>query len=234
MEAKHFVAIDFDGTVTNVDLVDSILETFARPEWREVEKLWEKGLIGSRQCLETQMSMVDCSLDKLLAYVDNFSIDKTFLDFTVFLHDHHIPYAILSDGFQVFIERLLSNAGLKGVPVYANILTDHNGKLKTLFPHSRQDCDAAHCKCMVADRLGNGLPTIVIGDGRSDYCLANKSRYVFTKSKLTEYCTTNGIPHTPFDDFISIAQRLTMLEGPVLQPWKERILNVDKAISPTF
>lgn len=205
MKGPYFVAIDFDGTVTDVDIIDAVLQSFARPEWQEAETLWEQGIIGSRECLERQMSMVDQPLGKLLDYIDGFSIDKTFKDFAGYLEAREIPYAVISDGFQVFIERLLANAGLRQVPVYANLLREERGTMKTVSPYSQPDCDSANCKCAAVSELSKGRSLIVIGDGRSDFCLAHQARHVFTKKKLSGYCRENNIPYTPFDSFAEIA-----------------------------
>jgi 2-hydroxy-3-keto-5-methylthiopentenyl-1-phosphate phosphatase len=199
-----FVAIDFDGTVTDVDIIDAVLQDFARPEWRDVEALWEQGIIGSRECLERQMAMVEQPLGRLLQYVDGFSIDETFGDFLRFLSCQGIPYAIVSDGFQVFIERLLANAGLTQVPVLANVLSEERGGLKTLFPYADPDCSSANCKCMATAEPGRECSLLLVGDGRSDFCLAHKAAHVFSKKKLTEYCRANEIPHTAFRNFTDI------------------------------
>lgn len=204
MKLPYFVAIDFDGTVTDVDIVDAVLQAFACPEWQEVEMLWEQGIIGSRKCLERQMSMVDQPLGKLLDYIDGFSIDSTFSDFVGYLNVCDIPYAIISDGFQVFIERLLAKAGLKQVPIYANLLREERGTMKTVFPYSQPDCYSANCKCTAVSELSKECSLIVIGDGRSDFCLAHQASHVFTKKKLSGYCRENNIPHTPFDSFAEI------------------------------
>ncbi len=205
MKGPYFVAIDFDGTVTDVDIIDAVLQSFARPEWQEAETLWEQGIIGSKECLELQMSMVDQPLRKVLDYIDGFSIDNTFKDFIGYLDARGIPYAIISDGFQVFIERLLANAGLGEVPVCANLLREEGGVMRTVFPYSQPDCNSANCKCAAVSELSKGRSLIVIGDGRSDFCLANQARHAFTKKKLSDYCRENNIPHTPFDSFSEIA-----------------------------
>ncbi len=204
MEYPYSIAIDFDGTVTDVDVVDAILSSFARPEWRAIEDLWERGVIGSRQCLETQMSMVERPLEQLFRLVDGFSIDPSFVPFCRFLQKRAIPYAIVSDGFQVFIDRLLKKAGLAGVPVLANILRDERGMRKLLFPYSEPGCKSANCKCNAVSELSKGRALIVIGDGRSDFCLADKAAHVYAKNKLIDYCREREIPHTGFDRFSEI------------------------------
>jgi len=206
MKAQYFVAIDFDGTVTDVDIIDAVLQKFARPEWIEVEMLWEQGIIGSRECLERQMSMVDRTLDQLLDYIDGFTIDEKFGDFIGLLEGRQIPFAIVSDGFQVFIERLLENAGLRRMPIIANGLREEEGRLTTAFPYAGQYCNAANCKCMAVQDLSKDRSLILIGDGQSDFCLAHKAGFVFTKKRLTSYCQRYKIPHSPFDNFAEVTK----------------------------
>lgn len=208
IKTNFFVSIDFDGTVTAADVTDAVIQLFAKPGWEEAEKLWELGRIGSRECLETQMSLIEAPLDSVLEYIDSFAIDETFVDFVSFLKKFHIPFGIISDGFQIFIERLLKNAGLKQIPAYANQLKEEGGKLKTFFPHMDKNCSSGICKCEVAKKLGNGLPIIHIGDGRSDFGVSGKAWYVFSKGKLTDFCEDKGIPHSPFNNFNDIEKRL--------------------------
>ncbi len=226
MEAPYFVAIDFDGTIADIDIIDAVLQRFAGPEWRSVEQQWDQGHIGSGTCLKTQMALVDQPIGTLLDYIDEFVIDETFKDFVLFLQERRIPFGIFSDGFQVFIERLLGNAGIGQVPVYANLLTETNGGLRTHFPYAREGCDAANCKCAAVEAQSGGQPLILIGDGRSDFCIAHKAFHVFTKNKLTGHCRRNDISHTPFDNFGEITAFLkTMSMAEVLpqRTLKERI-----------
>lgn len=120
MAAKFFVAIDFDGMITGADITDAVIQKFARPGWEDAEQRWEEGLIGSRECLFEQMGLIDAPMDAILEYVDTFTIDPAFPGFVEFLQRHRIPHGIVSDGFKVFSERILRNAGITEVPIYAN------------------------------------------------------------------------------------------------------------------
>ncbi len=204
MEYPCSVAIDFDGTVTDVDVIDEILRSFAPPEWRAAEELWERGVIGSRQCLKMQMGMIREPLHRLLSFVDDFTIDPSFGRFCRSLQKTGTPFAIVSDGFQVFINRLLGNAGLKNIPVLANVLTEEQGRLKLLFPYFDSDCASANCKCGAVAELSKERALIVIGDGRSDFCLADKAAFVYAKNKLSGYCRERHIPHADFARFAEI------------------------------
>jgi len=42
------VFLDFDGTITQRDATDVILEAYADPGWLRIEEEWKAGRIGSR------------------------------------------------------------------------------------------------------------------------------------------------------------------------------------------
>lgn len=206
-----FIAIDFDGTVTDADVTDAILNIFAKPGWEEAERRWETGLIGSRECLAAQMSFVEQPLEVLLDYVDGFRPDRTFANFVGFLREFRIPFCIVSDGFRVIIERILGNAGMHLPVVFASELREERGKLRTVFPHAKKGCLSATCKCEVAERLSGGLPFIHVGDGRSDFCIARRASYVFSRESLAYFCRESGIAHSLFTDFKDIEKTLRSL-----------------------
>ena len=211
MNNELFITIDFDGTVTEVDITDAVIKQFAKPGWEDAEKLWESGSIGSRDCLSLQMSLIDAPLVEVLEHAGKFSVHESFPAFVHFLQKHQVPFCIVSDGFEAIIYKILSDAGLYGIPVFANILSDGEKGLKSSFPYSHQNCSSGTCKCSVARQVRNGCSLIHIGDGQSDYCLSNNAYHVFSKGKLTGYCRDNVIPHTAFEDFGSVAAGIEML-----------------------
>jgi 2-hydroxy-3-keto-5-methylthiopentenyl-1-phosphate phosphatase len=233
MEKDFFVSIDFDGTVTTTDITDAIIKEFAKPEWEQAERQWEDGVLGSRECLATQMSLIEAPMEDLLAYTKNFSVHNSFIPFINFLRESGIPHAIISDGFNVFIEHLLTDAGIEGVPVYANRLTYDKGMLKALFPFTNAKCSSGTCKCKTAERAGGKLPVIHVGDGRSDFCLAEKAAYVFSKGKLTGHCRENTIAHSSFDSFNHIEKNLRLLIEQTAvseQPHPYRTINISESL----
>lgn len=208
---EFFVSIDFDGTVTDNDITDAVIKKFARPEWEAVERLWEAGAIGSMECLSGQMGLIDASLAGILEYAGEFPVNKTFPAFVGFLRNHEIPFAIISDGFDLIIKKILSKFRLSDLPVFSNKITEIDGELMTSFPYNKAGCSSGVCKCSVARANSGGLPVIHIGDGRSDFCLADEAVHVFSKKKLTDYCRAKKINHTTFFDFASIRNSLAML-----------------------
>jgi len=72
------------------------------------------------------------------------------------------------------------------------------------------------CKCRVvaSDEL-----RIYIGDGRSDFCVADTVDLVFAKDKLADYCGERGIPFVGFEDFSDLLPKMkSILPGMARQP----------------
>src|SRR5712692_257455 len=111
---KPIVFCDFDGTITQIDVTDLILNELAHPSWREVEEEWIRGSIGSRECLERQMALVKTSEPQLKALIDSVPLDPHFAAFCHFLEKRRVPLYVVSDGFDYVIRRLLKRAGVNG------------------------------------------------------------------------------------------------------------------------
>ena len=55
---------------------------------------------------------------------------------------------------------------------------------------------------------------VLVGDGVSDMCTAEKADYVFARAKLQTHCETRGIPFFPFNDFYRVLSWLKAQEKP--------------------
>lgn len=212
-----FLAIDFDGTIAEIDVTDAVLSKFASAEWQAVEELWLNGAIGSRECLARQIELVDANLATVFSFIDRIAIDRHFDRFVRFIGDSKLAGAVISDGFAPFIRRILARAGYGDFPVFANDVFEENGRLKASFPDVSGECPAGTCKCSLAKRLSGERPVVLIGDGGSDFCLAAKADYVFAKDKLAAYCRQKKIPYSEFADFSEVVEGLRRLDESALR-----------------
>src|SRR6516165_1861337 len=104
---KPVVFLDFDGTISCVDVVDALLDRYADPAWERIEREWKAGRIGSRACLAGQLALVRATkseVDELLASVQ---IDRGFLPLLDACEGAGIRSHIISDGFDFCIGRIL-------------------------------------------------------------------------------------------------------------------------------
>jgi 2-hydroxy-3-keto-5-methylthiopentenyl-1-phosphate phosphatase len=196
--------VDFDGTVAVADTVDALLEEFADPHWRQIENDWISGQLNSRQCMKAQLALVQSDRITIENFFRSIVIDPNFATFV----KHVSTFAevvVVSDGLDYPIHLALRNVGLSSIGVYANHLEFPAGGLDISFPFANRSCtqQSGVCKCNVMRTLSArvGEPSILIGDGRSDYCIARSANYVFAKGSLRKYCENEGIAHSPIDSF---------------------------------
>lgn len=206
--------IDFDGTVTTQDAVDLVLERFASQEWKEIEKDWAKGKIGSRECLTRQMALVSATRAQFLELAGSIPVDPGFVSFLRTLKSFSIPAVIVSDGFDVLIQSVLQRvlreepALLKALPVYSNRLSwVSDNKVKPFFLTSSSACvhGCANCKVRVMEKIKSDKDQVIfVGDGLSDRFAAAESQLVFAKKSLLDFCQQQKIVHKAYEGFREI------------------------------
>jgi 2-hydroxy-3-keto-5-methylthiopentenyl-1-phosphate phosphatase len=206
---KCHVFVDFDGTIAPCDATDMLFERFAEPAWRTVEEEWQAGLIGSRECMTRQVSLLRASPAAVVAAASQVGIDPGFSTFVRECSRNGFGMTVVSDGFDLVIDTVLRGAGLR-VPFYANQLESiGNDRWRVKFPNARSDCRAlaGNCKCSFTEPHSKSVK-VVVGDGRSDFCIAGGADLVFAKGKLLELCRSNGTTHLAYDDFFDVAAGL--------------------------
>ena len=206
---KCHVFVDFDGTIAPSDTTDLLLEEFADPSWQEIEDDWKAGRIGSRECLVRQIDLVRATPAQLDAFLARIEIDTGFPEFVGLCQDEGHAITVVSDGLDRAVSSVLSRAGID-LPYFAN----HLGWLganrwRLTFPHARSDCRvlSGNCKCRFAEAAA-GKVRIVVGDGRSDFCVAEGADLVLAKSALARHCQSSDLPFFPFESFVEATDLL--------------------------
>jgi 2,3-diketo-5-methylthio-1-phosphopentane phosphatase len=216
------VFCDFDGTITELDVTDQILAQLAHPSWRDIEREWALGMIGSRECLERQIALVDAPLEEFHAVIDSIALDPHFGAFCRFARQHRMGLTVVSDGFDYVIRRLLKRAGLSGhfrsgSHLFASALRVEGRGLLPSFPHAAESCEhgCATCKAAIISRLSAGRqPVVFVGDGMSDRFAVEVADVVFAKRQLLVHCRENGIACHPFDTFQDVQTGIEKLLAP--------------------
>lgn len=203
----HF-AIDFDGTVSLDDTTDTVLERLADPAWLDVEAEWTAGRIGSRECLARQAVLLRASPEQIDAVLAEMVIDPDFIAFVTMAERAGATMQIVSDGFDRFIKPVLARAGLR-LPVTCNRLVPAGPDRWTAeFPAASPNCTngSGVCKCMAAQ---SEKLLVLIGDGRSDFCLAERADFVLAKGSLAKHCAAKNVA---FKAIAGFADALEWLE----------------------
>lgn len=217
--AAWSVLCDFDGTISTSDVTDTLLEAFGKPGWQEIEAEWLAGRIGSRVCMQQQIACLDASKEELDEAIDSIAVDEAFASFAEAIAIRGWELSIVSDGLDYAIGRILRRHHLSALPFYANRLSQTGERSWGLdSPHADAMCHSASgmCKCAFAHRARiAGNKVLMVGDGRSDFCVAGSADLVFAKGRLITHCFDKCLLHVPvsgFDDAMRMIPALAKVE----------------------
>jgi 2,3-diketo-5-methylthio-1-phosphopentane phosphatase len=199
------ILCDFDGTIAIEDVTDSLLDRFAHPDWQVLERDWRAGRIGSAECMAGQVALLDASRADIDQFLETLQIDPAFPAFVEAARAAGATLRVVSDGIDYAIRTILARYHLDDLPLFANHLVEdgpRKWRLETPFadPHCR--VGSGHCKCASAVREHDRHHRVLlIGDGASDFCVADEVDCVFAKHRLIEHCRHADIPHASIVGF---------------------------------
>ncbi len=206
---------DFDGTIAQKDIGNLFYRQFGDSKiCDEAVGKWREGLISSMECLSTECQTIrDITLQKMYEFIDAQEIDVTFIDFVKFCEENQLEIFILSDGIDIYIDRILKNHNLT-IKYFSNSISmREDGSAEMIFPYSDNVClKCANCKRNhIINNSSDDDITIYIGDGFSDRCPIEYVDYIFAKEHLLKHCELNRISYTPFKNFKDIITSLQKL-----------------------
>lgn len=214
--------IDFDGTICPHDISEKILQEFASPEWWEIDLEFQRGEIGSRECLVRQAALLSGARDAMLEFaLERFTLEPSFEPFVEWARGVGIDVIVASDGLGFYVKPMLRAAGIEGLTVYTNDTALEDGQPPKLsFSNAHPICvGCGTCKMLVVlqSREHSG-PVAFVGEGHSDRFGALYADLVFAKKHLIDICKADGIAFRSWETFDDIRVELEAaagLPGPV-------------------
>ncbi|HRS81962.1 MAG TPA: hypothetical protein P5238_00645, partial [Smithellaceae bacterium] len=98
-QKKALVLTDFDGTISRVDVGNSVLERFSQRGWEAVDREVGKGSLGSQEAYKKIAPMVRVGAGRLRAHVlKHAAIDPFFVRFCRLAGKRGVDVKIVSDG----------------------------------------------------------------------------------------------------------------------------------------
>jgi 2,3-diketo-5-methylthio-1-phosphopentane phosphatase len=210
MKGALEILCDFDGTIAPIDTVDFLLERLADPAWRLLEDQWIRGEIDSRECMTAQVALLRGGWRAIRRALEEVRLDPSFAAFAAWCRTAGIPLRVVSEGIKQVITHLLRREGVRVDEVWAPRLSQRSkGALELRLPAvGAALCGAALCKCASVTTDASPSFRVLIGDGRSDFCIARRADLVFACSKLAIHCEQNDIPFVPFLGFDTVRRLL--------------------------
>lgn len=206
----HAVLTDFDGTVTQTDVAEDILEAFASPEWWAIEEEHRARKIGTREAMVRQFALVHAKEADMLRFVDaNVRLDETFPGFVAYCQTRGMPLEIVSEGLDFYLHYLLDKWRIT-LPVRANRSAFEGGRVVISYPYADPTCTlCGTCKLhRLFELRTQGYRIVYVGDGHSDLCPAIEADVVFAKKELADLCREEEIDFIPFHTFADVQQEI--------------------------
>ncbi len=218
MEKVFKIFLDFDGTITKLDVGDSIFKEVADREIiDEIISKQMRNEITARESWKLQCETVGV-VDKLKLdrFIDSIEIDQTFHELVDYCLRNRIDFFILSDGFDYYIDRILKKENLNAIKVYSNkLIFAGDGRISPAFPYFDEECtDSANCKRNhIISLSGDDDFTVYVGNGDSDKYTAQFCDFIFAKDDLLKFCEKERITYFPFKNFNDVVKRLEELQS---------------------
>jgi 2-hydroxy-3-keto-5-methylthiopentenyl-1-phosphate phosphatase len=204
------IAVDFDGTVTEIDLLDTIARDFGDPVvYQEVEDGLHGGTMALRDVITREFEPVRSPLEEVVGWeLDNVRVRDGFREFVELARERGWRVVIVSSGFHELIEPILEREGVE-VELHANRVDPRPEGWRVEWRYD-STCDTCgeSCKRSIVQALAGDDELIYIGDGYSDRCAAEASDRVFATRGLAAYLDERGIPYERFDDFNDVVRGL--------------------------
>jgi 2,3-diketo-5-methylthio-1-phosphopentane phosphatase len=217
MTQKVFkIFIDFDGTITQMDVGDSLFREFG-------DKLIVNNIIDNlisdkitaKQCwTELCRTTYNFTVDTFNNFIDSIQVDPGLHNLVNFCESRKVELIVLSDGFDYYIDRILYRENLTRLKYYSNHLEIFPpNRLVPLFPYHDPYCrTSANCKRNhIINNSSDEDYTIYIGDGNSDKDPALFCDFIFAKKSLLKFCEKERVSFSPYTTFDDIVKKLDEL-----------------------
>jgi 2-hydroxy-3-keto-5-methylthiopentenyl-1-phosphate phosphatase len=205
------LVVDFDGTVTETDVLDTIASTFGDPAvYQEVEDGLHEGTMTLREVITREFEPVKMPLDEAVRWtLENVRIRPGFPQLVELARQRGWRVVVVSSGFHELIEPMLEHAGVD-VELHANRIDARPDGWRVIWRYDDEDCEACgeSCKRSIVQELAGADEIVYIGDGMSDRCAAEASDRVFATRGLARYLDERGVRYERFDDFHTIVESL--------------------------
>jgi len=198
------LVLDWDGTVTERDTLDLVLEEFGDKEiYERVEAELEAGRMTLNEVIAAEFATVTAPLGQVVWHVvEHACVRPGFAE----LARAHRPL-VVSSGFHELIEPVLEREGLlDAVELRANSIEARPDGWRAHF-RIAAPCEACGEPCKRGD-LPIGVEVVYAGDGHSDHCVSLAADRVFATDGLARWLDEQGVPYRPLTDFHALAAEL--------------------------
>ncbi len=206
---RNIIFTDFDGTFSEKDIGHKLYTHFSNGANLPFVEKWTNGIISTRDCMLGEASLLKITKEELYRFLDQFKLRAGAAELYRYAKLSGIPFYIVSDGSDIYIEYILKKYNLEEIRYFANRAKIADNRYILDFPYDNGDCTRCGCckgvriREIVGDKK-NIWRIIFIGDGLSDICALPHADIIFARGDLLKYCLSNNIKACEYGDFFDI------------------------------
>lgn len=212
MGSQWAILSDFDGTITENDASQLILDQYGEGDWKRYEGMLLRGEISFESCVAYQFRLIKASKSTILKDYDRFVEQrKGFGALVNFANAREIPITIVSGGLDFIIREFLDRNGWStSIGLHIGKLEDAGGRMEVTYPPLLESGSSCFKDDLVIRLRRLGKRVIYMGDGTFDFKAARASDLAFATSgsKLARLCRKEGVAFTEFQDFAEVVDSL--------------------------
>lgn len=226
---KTLILCDFDGTITESDVTDTLLNHFATKEWEEVGKAYLKGTISHAEMNTKFAQLLNASPMQVNALLKKIPLRPGFSKLLSEINYANVSFVVISSGWDYYIERILQkynprflsrisledNKDNTVLQIIANKISfDPINKMWNLqLLWDKNSCRfSSPCKGHIVKTLRKHFnQIIVIGNSESDICMAENATIIFAFGTLQQICKNKGIPTENVSNFYQVKEYLSSI-----------------------
>lgn len=203
---RIFVFTDFDGTITATESLEAVFRKFLPGRWEPVKEELRAGRTTLREGVSGLIeSIPSARYPEVLRFVSEMPIRGGFDDFLSFLEEREIPLIIVSGGIRGMVEVKLRDY-LHRLHAIIAVDVDTNGAFLKVDHRYAGETELVD-KRRVIDGF-NADTRVVIGDGITDYNMAQHAELVFARQPLAGFLEGLGIAYRNWEDFLDVKSQM--------------------------
>ncbi len=207
---------DFDGTITEKDVIISIMEQFAPEGWEQIHSDLMTGVIDIDEGIKRMFNLIPSEKKGEIVQwcKNNVKIREGFDKFLKFLKERNVPFIILSGGVDFYIYPIMEPYMDLITKIYSNKGIFSGKYIDVDFIYRCDSLCKRHCgicKPYILKEYRDRNTIIYIGDGITDLDGAVYSDIIFATGYLASYLEKLQIKYNEYYNFYEIKKELQKL-----------------------
>ena len=210
---KILLQCDFDATLTIGDVSYAVLDRFVTGDWRPILNDFIAGKLTVEEGMTGMFALAKATpqqIEDFIATSDRIVLRPGLRELYAYCRGQGIDMAVISNGMEFYIRRILAKAGWHDIEIYAASadITEQGIRFHFTGPDGKPTMDGFK-RAWSKHLCERGYDRVYYaGDGPADIAPSRDADHVFATGRLLAACEQEKLVCTPFEDLHEIIEWL--------------------------